>query len=192
MDDWRKRMNAMSDRFKYFLIAAAASWWILMLTVPMGIVHMFLLAVIIFCIMLAIFFTFMQVINERDEELHKLQNLAVVGTRMQWRAETDASHHIYSQALSTMPEGNYIYVIRDVDISGNYKIGRASRPARRLYDFDVKLPFEVRIVHVAAVQDAHRTERELHNIFRKKRINGEWFALDERDIDAIRVITENA
>jgi hypothetical protein len=73
-----------------------------------------------------------------------------------------------------------VYVIRAPnDI---YKIGKSNNVPRRFKRFEVKLPFDIDLIHVIACSDYHKAERRLHEQFAGKRVAGEWFALDEADV----------
>lgn len=87
------------------------------------------------------------------------------------------------------PRGHYIYVIRDKDVTGHYKIGRTNSPYIRLSTFEVKLPFEIEIIAIFACQNATIMESELHQRYAHKRVRGEWFALDESDIAELKQMT---
>jgi hypothetical protein len=73
-----------------------------------------------------------------------------------------------------------VYVIKH---QGTYKIGRSRHPARRIeQEISPKLPHEVETVHIIETNDMYSLELELHNKYADKRLNGEWFELDEGDI----------
>jgi hypothetical protein len=78
----------------------------------------------------------------------------------------------------------YVYLVRSV--SGHYKIGRTKDPADRMKTFNVKLPFEIELLHTIESDDYCIAEELLHDKFALKRINGEWFALDDNDVAYIK------
>lgn len=90
--------------------------------------------------------------------------------------------------LASIPNGQYVYVIRDIDVTGYYKIGRTRDLARRLTDFNIKLPFQIGIVLVISCADCVVLETKLHREFEAKRVGGEWFALDGTDLLKLRNI----
>lgn len=67
-----------------------------------------------------------------------------------------------------------------------YKIGKAKDPISRHKTLSVKLPFEVEIVHTVESNQYGKLEKFLHEKFADKRTNGEWFKLDEDDIEYIK------
>ncbi|GLV66648.1 hypothetical protein Bmyc01_53170 [Bacillus mycoides] len=80
----------------------------------------------------------------------------------------------------TSPNG-YIYLIKEY-ITNTYKIGRTSNPKNRLDIFNVKLPFKWDLVALYSTRNMIILESNLHELFTKKRKNGEWFNLDEDDL----------
>lgn len=80
----------------------------------------------------------------------------------------------------------WIYVIGNKR-EGKYKIGMTRRtPDERLADFSPQLPFSVKLVCAIETNNAPPLESKLHMTFSDKRINGEWFELDEQDIEYIK------
>jgi hypothetical protein len=47
-------------------------------------------------------------------------------------------------------------------------------------------PFETELIHALQVADVYSAEKRLHSKFADKRVNGEWFELDETDIEYIK------
>ena len=83
-----------------------------------------------------------------------------------------------------------MYIIKDIDVTGYYKIGYTNNLTRRLYDFVVKLPFQIMTVMLFQCDYAHDLEMKLHRIYNAKRIRGEWFKLTELDITFIKAMIE--
>jgi len=77
----------------------------------------------------------------------------------------------------------YVYLLKG---GGYYKIGLSKCVYRRWREISPKLPFEVEIVCRIATEDMHGLETSLHERFASKRANGEWFELDEADVEYIR------
>lgn len=92
---------------------------------------------------------------------------------------------LFSQTIPHNPDRGYIYVLRS---PYGYKIGKTKNPTKRLNHFGVKLPFETEVIILKETKNYHLTERELHEKFMHKRIRGEWFQLNERDLKYIRSI----
>ncbi len=84
--------------------------------------------------------------------------------------------------ISNSREG-YIYVIKS---DYGYKIGKTKSLKNRSQLFSVKLPFEFEIAFTFFTQDYSFLENFLHQMFKHKRINGEWFDLDAGDLSYIK------
>jgi hypothetical protein len=82
----------------------------------------------------------------------------------------------------------YVYILRDIEVSGFYKIGRTKHIGQRLNKFGVELPFRTEVVHLIQCTDEVRAERTLHERYATKRKRGEWFDLSDSDIQAIKKI----
>lgn len=79
----------------------------------------------------------------------------------------------------------YVYILRATP-DHPYKIGHTTNPRNRIETFGVKLPFEVEYELLIRADDCVELERSLHARFADKRVNGEWFALTQDDIEALR------
>lgn len=77
-----------------------------------------------------------------------------------------------------------VYVLKSAH---GYKVGRTSRVPARMRTFGVQLPFVYTIPLCAWFDDCHVAERRYHEMFASKRINGEWFDLNEADVQQIRL-----
>lgn len=76
-----------------------------------------------------------------------------------------------------------VYVLKS---AYGYKVGRTGNVPARMRAFGVHLPFIYTIPLCVWFEDCHHAERSYHDRFADKRINGEWFDLDELDVDFIR------
>lgn len=104
------------------------------------------------------------------------------------RREAAERNRLWWEAFRNNPKHGYIYLLQSV--SGAYKIGRSKDPDDRLRTFEVKLPFEVEYVCTVETANMYELERALHKQFDHKRINGEWFRLEDKDIAAIKALAE--
>ena len=67
-----------------------------------------------------------------------------------------------------------------------YKIGRTIDLKRRMYQLQSERPFErLRLVYAAEVGNQYETERLLHATVSDKHVLGEWFDLEESDIEEV-------
>lgn len=82
--------------------------------------------------------------------------------------------------------GGYVYLIKSA--SGYWKIGKTINPDDRMKTFSVKLPFEVEYEHIIPCQNHHMAEDSLHLKYATKRVNGEWFNLEDWEVEDIKRI----
>lgn len=86
----------------------------------------------------------------------------------------------------SMPEAGFsgwVYVLDNG--MGHYKIGSTARLKNRMKRLRIQLPFPVSVAYCFLDSDHVETEKTLHDIFKGKRMNGEWFALDLDDFEEI-------
>lgn len=79
----------------------------------------------------------------------------------------------------------YVYLIKSYD--DFYKIGQAINPRERLKG--LQLPYKPKLIHTIPVDDMDWSERYLHRKFSHKRVDGEWFVLDGKDVAYIKSLT---
>lgn len=79
----------------------------------------------------------------------------------------------------------YIYLIKGVFPSKCYKIGLTKEPKSRISTLGVQLPFPIEVIHLIKTNDMRGLEKALHNKYADKRVNGEWFALTDSDVQEI-------
>jgi len=92
----------------------------------------------------------------------------------------------YRPTLESYPKGHYVYVVKDMSVSGYYKIGKTSEPHKRLTRFGILLPFEICIISILPCANAAHLEKVLHEDHRHQRVRGEWFDLTGLDIGNIK------
>lgn len=82
----------------------------------------------------------------------------------------------------------YIYVLRADN--GRCKIGRARLIDDRVYQLGIVLPYDPELVCAVKVDDYVAMEKELHELFMDagKHVKGEWFELNEADIEYIKAL----
>jgi len=76
----------------------------------------------------------------------------------------------------------FVYIIKS---KLGYKIGYSKEIHKRNKIFNVKLPFQWEFTKVFCLEEYKLFEKFLHNLFKNKKINGEWFDLNENDIVSI-------
>jgi len=73
----------------------------------------------------------------------------------------------------------YVYFVQEY-MNGTFKIGKTKHVERRMNLFGVKLPFENKLIYLILTANYHQTEVAFHKHFSDKRLEGEWFALNQR------------
>lgn len=84
---------------------------------------------------------------------------------------------------SSAARGGYVYVLQS---AYGFKVGRTRNVPNRMRAFGVHLPILYTIPLCAWFDDHIEAESRYHRLFAEKRINGEWFALVDQDIELIR------
>lgn len=95
----------------------------------------------------------------------------------------------FSRRLPTVATPGYVYLIRSPH---GFKIGKTVNMKSRTRLFEVKLPFPITVEHYAWFENYSEAERSLHETFRAKRLEGEWFSLAPDDIAYIKSIGRSA
>lgn len=89
---------------------------------------------------------------------------------------------------SPYPEGKapgYVYFVQE-HMNGTFKIGKTKHIEKRMNLFNVKLPFENKLIFLIKTGNHHQTEVAFHKHFSNKRVEGEWFTLNREDINWIK------
>lgn len=101
---------------------------------------------------------------------------------------TSLNHQIWDEEFSknncrkTAKIKTYVYIMIDHNTK-YYKIGRSDTPLRREKTLQSEKPT---IELIYKFECEYGIEKELHNKFYNKKIRGEWFNLDDNDIDYIK------
>lgn len=77
-----------------------------------------------------------------------------------------------------------VYIVK---ADGLYKIGSSKRPHKRIAQLRTASPFIEPVHHIQCFA-WREVERFLHRVFASKRVVGEWFALNDADLDRIASI----
>ena len=79
-------------------------------------------------------------------------------------------------------EYGYLYLVQQKG-TPYYKIGITKDIKRRLSSFKTAIPKGINILSTILIYKYKHVERRLHQEFKTKNINGEWFELDETDLN---------
>lgn len=83
------------------------------------------------------------------------------------------------------PFNGYVYILR---YGIHFKIGKATSIRQRLTALGISMPEEPELIHVIKACNPDIGERLLHRKFWPKHVRGEWFALDQKDIEWLKSI----
>ncbi len=84
----------------------------------------------------------------------------------------------------------FVYIIHSD--SGLHKIGLSKHPQKRLAEHRCNYPDEIlEMIRTIETEDMRHTERQLHNIFSRRHVTGEWFALQDSDFAMVDLIERN-
>jgi hypothetical protein len=100
-----------------------------------------------------------------------------------WQTWQDLKPPLPQPQAKHRRKDGWIYVLEG---GGYYKIGQAVSIDSRIAQFAPKLPFRTHLVHSFKVADMDQWEQQLHSQFADKRTNGEWFNLDEDDLEWLK------
>lgn len=95
-----------------------------------------------------------------------------------------------NDAPKYIPKAGYIYLVQAIEPENHYKIGLSVDPISRIDNMGVKLPFPIEIIHLIKTNDMKGAEKQLHNTYSSKHINGEWFKLNPHDVNEISKVDE--
>lgn len=83
-------------------------------------------------------------------------------------------------------KAGYVYVLQ-MDGHPYYKIGRTNSLSRRVAQISPVMPTRLKLVLSARVDDCYWAESRLHKELHDRRLNGEWFDLDDECLEIVRV-----
>ena len=84
--------------------------------------------------------------------------------------------------LRKVTHKQYVYLLQ-ANNSGLYKIGFTRHPDHRILEIEGDVGADLDYVCTIETDDMRRLEKELHEKYAKQRLEGEWFDLDEPEIE---------
>lgn len=84
----------------------------------------------------------------------------------------------------------YVYLIRATG-QNLYKIGKSINPEKRVQSIIGGLPMKAEVIHIAWFEDHSYAEQMFHDTFSKTRQNGEWFVLEDEDVEFVKSFGQN-
>jgi len=85
----------------------------------------------------------------------------------------------------------YIYLAKMNAPQPIYKIGHSIDPDRRKSEFAIRPPYPITLVHTHKTENMLDDEKYWHTLFEDKNTNGEWYELDDDDIERFVTINGN-
>lgn len=81
----------------------------------------------------------------------------------------------------------YVYFIQQ-ETTNYVKIGFTKEdPIKRLSTLKTSSPFDLKIIGLIETDNCVKKESDLHNIYKEKRVKGEWFLLSDEEIQFIKL-----
>lgn len=87
----------------------------------------------------------------------------------------------YCTTVYEEPDKGYVYVIKMGDY---YKIGKTKKPKERFGEYTL-LPIDPETIYCEYVYNYSQVETDLHETYKEKLVRGEWFSLNEKDLEQI-------
>ena len=117
-------------------------------------------------------------VGEYVKELDKGKFAEILAEREAKRIAEERKQERSRVSLSA----GYVYIMQ---MGKYYKIGISTNPKKRAKEF-THLPEPIELIHTEKVCDYVSVEQQLHDIYSAKNKRGEWFSLDEQDIEDIK------
>lgn len=104
------------------------------------------------------------------------------------RGLPESKERLFAEAFSLppMPPKEYIYLTKS---DFGYKIGRTTRPKKQPLQVVGNMPIKLKVIVVIEVPNSREWERRIHSHFSEKRLRGEWFSLDQADVEMIKSVS---
>lgn len=93
--------------------------------------------------------------------------------------------HIDQLVFTKNSKIGYVYFIQE-NFTYTTKIGRSHNLEDRLRIFISDFPFNIKLLHYIKTDNYEQIELEFHKHYKSKRVNGEWFLLEEEEITNLK------
>jgi hypothetical protein len=118
------------------------------------------------------------------------------GFEKSWRRKLIAApkpqnrdHELDANGFCPRDGKDFVYVVRAARF---YKIGFTTNLKKRLSSLGTSQPFKLTLVVAIMSETAELLEKQLHRKFAKKRVNGEWFRLNDQDLGYLKQVANEA
>lgn len=112
--------------------------------------------------------------KERDEEINKPVVIDEKKSLKELRKKEEA------EKLAIKEKEGFVYILRSEN--NCYKIGKAKDLQSRVTSWKHEFPIKIDLIHSFACHDRTLVENNLHNKYSKKRLQREWYKLNDEDI----------
>lgn len=85
--------------------------------------------------------------------------------------------------VATRNQSGCVYLLKS---NGLYKIGITQNLEARIASLQTGSPDTIEVIHTIKTSNMTMLENELHNKFESKRVRGEWFKLNDWDVEYIK------
>lgn len=92
-----------------------------------------------------------------------------------------------SENLKSIDMKGVVYLLK---AGKHYKIGKAKSFVKRYKEIKLQLPFDVEEIHQIKTNNIDKLEKHWHKRFHKYRKNGEWFDLNEKELEEFTSMEE--
>lgn len=107
----------------------------------------------------------------------------VIGFVVKWKANGNLSVSPTYEDIASIKQptkSGYIYILKS---SGYYKIGISKNVKARIVSLQTSNPNKIELIHSKNIKDYMIHESFLHEKFIHSRINGEWFNLNNNQLE---------
>lgn len=112
----------------------------------------------------------------KEEVLKKIKDLEVYKSPLHYKPRR--------QLKVSEDDIQCVYFLQEKD-NGYVKIGKTKNLRTKTF-FPYLMPFKWEVIHTIESSNINSLEKYFHRLYRHKCINGEWFNLDEQDIQDIK------
>lgn len=82
-------------------------------------------------------------------------------------------------------KSDLLYILKHKNINDYYKIGITYDIEARIKQLSTASPFGIEVIKLIHNDKVSKIEKELHNTYSNKRLNGEWFKLTNDELNKI-------
>jgi hypothetical protein len=127
-----------------------------------------------------------QIILHLQKTVKAITNKDLINLQKQYREKQQSNNFEKRQSpIEKQTTKGKIYILKSIDYL-HYKIGKTMNINRRLIQIQPALPFKTKLIHTIFSNNINKAELFLHEKFKDKRTNGEWFDLSKEDVKLLK------